>query len=395
MGVGEFVAAMAALMALNALAIDVMLPALKIIGSALGAPDENATQQVVVVYVLGFGTAQLVLGPLTDWLGRRSVLFVALGLYTAFGAACMFAADFEQLLIWRFLQGAAAAGVRVIAVSVVRDIFAGRGMARIMSFIMTVFMIVPILAPGLGQLILFFAPWQWTFGALVAGGVAVFVWMWIRLKETLPADKRTPISPLAVARNYREVFTTPVTLGYMLASGVIFGALFAFIASSTQIFVDTFGTGEAFPLWVAGIAIAMTVSNLSNAQLVERLGMRFISHFAVIAFTALSVLTLVSVEVFGSSLAAFYPLFVLAFACFGLIGANFTSLAMEPLGRIAGTGSAVHGFFTTSVSGAIGGWIGAQYDGTVAPLLWGYVGLGLMTLVIVLITEKGRLFSRA
>ena len=393
MALPEFVAFVAGLMALNALAIDIMLPAMGDIAAALGAADANDRQLIVVAYVLGFGFPQLIAGPLADRFGRRPVLFVSLIGYAAMGMGCMFAREFDTLLVLRFLQGVFASGCRVVAASLVRDIYAGRGMARIMSLVMTVFMVVPILAPSIGQLVLFVAPWEWTFGVLVLGGTGMLAWALLRLKETLPPERKARLSVGGVIGNYRTVVMTPVTLGYMLASGVIFGALFTFIASSEQIFTGPFKTGETFPLWFSGIAIAMSVATYSNSRLVERIGMRRLSHGALIGFILFSLLTLLAVSFIAETLWLFFPLFLMTFACFGLIGANFTSLAMEPVGHIAGTAAAVHGFATTTIAGSIGGAIAAQYDGSTAPILVGYLALGVATLAIVLVTEKGRLFS--
>ncbi|MEM6947833.1 MAG: MFS transporter, partial [Pseudomonadota bacterium] len=228
MGTGEFVALIAGLMALNALAIDVMLPALDDIAGALGVAAANDQQLVIYAYIAGFGVPQLVWGPLTDRYGRRSIIFLALAGYALTGVACMFAPSFGVLLAMRFCQGVFASACRVVAVSIVRDIFAGRGMARVMSLVMTIFMVVPILAPSIGQLILFIAPWEWTFGVLTLVSVVIAVWAWFRLPETLPAANRRPFNPSATLAAYRAVFTDPVTIGYMLASGVIFGSLFAF-----------------------------------------------------------------------------------------------------------------------------------------------------------------------
>jgi len=392
MALPEFVAFVAGLMALNALAIDIMLPAMGEIAAELGAAEDNDRQLIVVAYVLGFGFPQLIAGPLADRYGRRPVLFVSLVGYALMGVGCMFARDFTSLLVLRFMQGVFASGCRVVAASLVRDIYAGRGMARIMSLVMTVFMVVPILAPSVGQLVLFVAPWEWTFGVLVLGGAGMLAWALLRLKETLSPERKARLTVRGVLNNYRTVATTPVTLGYMLASGVIFGALFTFIASSEQVFTGPFETGETFPLWFAGIALTMSIATYSNSRVVERVGMRRLSHGALIGFILFSLLTLIAMQV-SESLWLFFPLFAMTFACFGLIGANFTSLAMEPVGHIAGTASAVHGFATTTIAGSIGGAIAARYDGSTTPILNGYLLLGFATLAIVLITEKGRLFS--
>ncbi len=391
--VPEFIALVAGLMALNALAIDVMLPALGQIGEALGAATDNDAQLVVLVYVLGFGMPQLVFGPLSDRFGRKPILYVSLVGYTIAGIGCMFSQTFEQLLVWRFLQGLAASGGRVVAASMVRDIYAGRGMARIMSLVMTVFMVVPILAPGIGALVLLVAPWEATFGVLVAGSVGMFVWTALRLKETLPPANRGKLSGRFLLQAYREILTTRVTIGYMLASGVIFGALFSFIASSPQVFGDVFHVGASFPLWFGGIALSMSAMTFLNSRLVEKVGMRWMSHTALFGFIGFATLALAGMMFVGEEIWLFYPLFAITFGFFGLLGANFNALAMEPLGRIAGIGSAVHGFLTTTLAGFIGGQIAGRFDGTTIPILEGFVALGLLTLAIVLVTEKGRLFS--
>jgi len=392
MGTGEFVVMIAGLMALNALAIDVMLPALDDIAAALGVANANDQQLVIYAYIAGFGVPQLVWGPLTDRFGRRPIVFLALAGYAITGLACMFAPSFAVLLAMRFSQGVFASACRVVAVSIVRDIFAGRGMARVMSLVMTIFMVVPILAPSIGQLILFVAPWQWTFGVLTVVALALMGWAWLRLPETLPVDRRSPLNPLGTARNYLVVFSDRVTIGYMLASGVIFGSLFAFIGSSEQVMTEVFGLGDSFVLWFAAVAGVLSLANFTNSRLVERFGMRRMSQAALICFIALGLVLLVLMQWTGPVFAVFFPLFALMFGCFGMIGSNFNALAMESQGRIAGTASAAYGFFTTTMSSFIGWMIGRQYDGTVIPLITGFVILGMVCLVMVAIVEKGKFF---
>lgn len=393
MGTGEFVAMMAGLMALNALAIDIMLPALDDIASELGAGESNRQQLIIYAYVLGFGAPQLVFGPLSDRFGRRPVLFVSLIGYALAGLVCMAAPSFETLLAARFLQGIFASGSRVVSVSVVRDVYEGRSMAKIMSLIMTIFMVVPILAPAIGQGILFVGPWSWTFGVLSLASLGLLVWSWFRLDETLPIDARRPLSLRSSAGAYAEVIRTRITFGYMAASGVIFGALFAFIGSAEQVFTEVFRREDDFVLWFAGVALALSAANFTNSRLVERFGMRRISHAALFGFIALSGLLLTSMMVFGEHLSIFFPIFACMFACFGLIGSNFNALAMEPLGKIAGTAAAAYGFATTTVSSVIGWTIGSRYDGSVIPVITGFFVLGIVSLAIVALTERGRLFA--
>lgn len=394
----ELVAIVAGLMTLNAMAIDIMLPALAQIAAATGLAAEggasdNRQQLIIFAYVLGFGAPQLVWGPVTDRFGRRAPLFVGLIGYIAVSLACVLINDFWILLGARFLQGVFASGARIVASAIVRDLFSGRAMASFMSLVMTVFMIVPIVAPGLGQVILLFAPWEAIFIWLAIWGGVMLAWTWWRLPETLPVNARRPLSVASALDAYMSVLKSPVSFGYMCASGVVFGALFAFIASSEQVFREVFAKGDTFAYWFAGIAGVMALANFTNSRLVEKIGMRRISHTALIVFTAISAGLAMTTLLFGENFVIFFPLFAVAFGCFGLIGSNFSALAMEPLGKIAGTASAAYGTATTLASALIGAFIGSQFDGSTVPLMIGFALLGAVSLIIVLITEKGRLFS--
>jgi DHA1 family bicyclomycin/chloramphenicol resistance-like MFS transporter len=389
----ELVAMVASLMALNALAIDLMLPALGVIALDFHVANPNDQQLVVIAYILGIGVPQLFFGPLSDRFGRRITLFVSLAGYTVAGAACAFAPDFTILLVMRFTQGVFASGCRVVAVTVVRDLYAGRGMARVMSLVMTVFMVVPILAPALGQAILYVAPWQWCFLVLTIAGFGLFGWAFARLPETLTIASRRPLDLRATTAAYGMILKSRVTLGYMLAAGVIFGALFAFVASVEQVFREVFGQGDLFALWFAGAALALSIAHFANSRLVERFGMRRLSHIALVGFSLVALILLLTMKLVGEEFYLFFPLFVLMFGFFGLIGANFNALAMEPLGEIAGTASSAFGFATTTISALLGGVIGRSFDGTTIPLLLGFFLLGLAALGVVAVTERGRLFQ--
>ncbi len=390
---GELVAMVASLMALNALAIDVMLPALRAIATELLVVDANDQQKVVLAYVLGFGAPQLLWGPLADRFGRRRTVMVSLVGYSLMGFGAVVATTFDQLLMMRFAQGMFAAGGRVVAVAVVRDMYAGRGMAGIMSLVMTVFMVVPITAPMIGQAILLFAPWEGLFVVLGGVGLALLIWIATRLRETLPPADRTPLDVRGIAGAYWAIVRTRASLGYVLAGGVVFSALFSYIASSEQIFREVFGVGDTFVFWFAGVAVVLSGANFANSRLVQRFGMRRLSHSALVGFTLLAALLWALMALVGEQLWVFFPLFALLFGLFGLLGANFNALAMEPLGRVAGTASAAYGFATTTGAAAIGGAIGNAYDGTTLPMLAGFTGVGLSCLVIVAVTERGRLFT--
>ncbi|RYE47090.1 MAG: MFS transporter, partial [Hyphomicrobiales bacterium] len=300
----EFIALMAALMALNALAIDVMLPALPYMGEALGVANENERQYVVSSYMLGMGIAVLAFGPLSDRFGRRGPLLVGMGIYIVAAIAAIFAPTFGALLLLRFIQGMGAASVRVITMSVVRDRYSGRDMAEVMSLTFMVFMAIPIIAPGIGQILLLTGPWQTIFIFMGALAAAFWFWTYKRLPETLAMDKRRPLTLSGIATSFKIVFTNRPAISYGLAGMFLFGALFGFISSSQQIYVDIYGLGVYFPVAFAAMAGLMGVSSFTNARIVRRVGMRRLSHGAMLSFTLVSAIWL------ALALAGFMPLWL-------------------------------------------------------------------------------------
>ncbi len=391
-GFPEFVCLIAAMMALNALAIDAMLPALPAIGEALGVVSENSRQWVITAYLLGFGAAQLIYGPLADRYGRKPVLMLGAGLYVLFSAAAAFAPTFETLILARVGTGLGAAALRVLAVSIVRDRYSGRTMARVMSLSFLVFLGVPIVAPALGQAILTVAPWPWIFGVLALAGTALLVWTWIRLPETLKPEDRMPIRIPRIAAAFKQAVTNRQSIGYTLAMTAITGALFGFINSSQQIFFDVFDAPGLFTTVFAAIAGGIAVASLLNARLVEALGSRLISHTALIGFIAMAGLHAAVTITGHETIWTFAILQGLTMFCFGLIAGNFGSMAMEPMGHIAGTASSAQGFIQTIFGSLIGFFIGQRFDGSVVPLTIGITTCGLLALTFVLVAERGRLF---
>jgi len=395
MGKIEFIALMALLMALNALAIDIMLPGLQEIGASLGVENENHRQYVISAYLIGFAFAQLAYGPISDRFGRRAPMFFGLGVYIVSSLASVFAPTFAILLALRFVQGIGSAAMRVITVSIVRDVFGGRAMAEIMSLIMMVFMIVPVLAPGTGQVIMFFGDWHLIFIFMAVMAAVISVWMYLRMPETLAPEDVRPFTVRSVVAGFRIVLTDRVALCYTLASTFIFGALFGFINSAQQIYVGIYGLGVWFPVAFAGVATFMALSSFVNARLVGRFGMRRLSHGALLGFLGINALWLVLTLAWSGHVpfAIFIVLFALAMFQFGWIGSNFNSLAMEPLGHVAGTASSVLGFMGTAGGTAIGAAIGQAFDGTALPLVAGFFAVSAVGLVFVLVAERGRLFT--
>lgn len=395
MGRAEFIALMAFLMALNALAIDIMLPGLQEIGAALNVENENHRQYVVSAYLIGFGIAQLFYGPIADRFGRRLPMIFGLAIYIISSLAVVMVPSFETLLFLRFIQGIGSAATRVITVSIVRDVFGGRQMAEVMSLIMMVFMVIPVVAPGTGQVIMLFGDWHWIFVFMAVIAMIVGVWMYIRLPETLAREDVRPFTIKVIFDGFRIVLTDRVALCYTIASTFIFGALFGFINSAQQVYVGIYGLGVWFPVAFAGVALFMALSSFVNAKLVGRFGMRKLSHGSLLGFIAINFIWLI-IQVVGPQPMPFFlfiGFFALAMFQFGWIGSNFNSLAMEPLGHVAGTASSVLGFMGTIGGSIIGAAIGQAFNGTALPMVAGFFVVGIIGLVFVLIGEKGRLFQ--
>ena len=388
----EFITFIAAMMAVNALGVDLMLPALADIGHDLAVSAANHRQWVITVYMVGFGVGQLVYGPLADRYGRRPILIATL---MGFVAASVFAASsatFPALLGARLLQGLMSASTRVLATAIVRDGASGRQMARTMSVAQMIFFLVPILAPTLGQALLALGPWRFIFYALGAFAAFVLAWALLRLPETLPQSRRVAISLANLSSSYRLTLSNRFSVGYAIAASLTFGAIIAFVSSAQQIFVDEFGAGDRFTILFAFCAGAMGMASFANSQLVERLGTRLISQAAVLGLIALSIVHLLVILNGWETLETYIVLQALSMTCIGLCGSNFGSMAMEPVGHIAGTASSVQGFITSVGAVLVGSAIGQSYAGTTLPLAVGYLCIGIAVLGIVYVIEEGKLF---
>ena len=369
-------------MASNALAIDAMLPALPAIGESLGVEEDNRRQLVITFYLLGFGVAQLFYGPLSDRFGRKRLLIGGLVLYGIFATLAGLAASYLLLLGARAMQGAAAAATRTLVVSIVRDRYQGEGMARVMSLVMIVFMIIPVLAPAFGQAVLAVASWRYIFIGLGAYGVALTLWAMLRLPETLAEENRRPLSVAKIAEAARLTLTTRQSIGNTVAQTLLMGALFAFIGSIQQIVFDVFSRPDLLPWVFAAIAGPMALSSYANSRLVMRLGSRRILLIALSVFTFMGALHLGVAATLGENIWLFVLLQAMTMACFGLIGANAGALAMEPLGHIAGTASSLQGVITTVGGALIGFVIGQNFNGTTLPFLIGFTSCGGAALLV-------------
>jgi DHA1 family bicyclomycin/chloramphenicol resistance-like MFS transporter len=388
---GELVALTALLMSLVAMSIDSMLPALADIGRELGVTDANDNQLVVSAMFLGLAVAQMLFGPLSDAVGRRPAIFAGLGIFCAGSVICLVATSFPMILAGRVLQGAGAAGPRIIAVAVIRDQFEGRQMARIMSVVMAVFIIVPTVAPAVGQGVLVFADWRAIFAVLLGQAIISLVWFAVRQPETLAADRRMPLSARRIGAAIAETCTNRIGLGYTVAAGLVSGAFLGYLNSSQQIFVDLYDAGTSFPLYFGGLALAIGAAALLNSRLVERLGMRHLCWRALTTITGLSLgFLVVAWRCDGQPpLWALMVYLVPLFFSIGILFGNFNSMAIEPLGHIAGTAAAVIGSLTTFIGLGLGVPIGHLFDLTVFPLVAGFASLSAAALGVMWWVERG------
>jgi DHA1 family bicyclomycin/chloramphenicol resistance-like MFS transporter len=390
-GFPEFVAMAAAMMATQAIAVDAMLPALPTIAAALGLLDENRSQWIVTAYVVGVGCGQVIWGVFSDRYGRRPVLLIGLAVYALAAVLSGLAVSFVSLLAWRFAHGLAAASV-VVSRSVIRDLYSGRHMARVMSLTFIVFLMVPVLAPSLGQLILWMAPWRYIF--LVFGGYAagVFLWVLLRLPETLHPEYRLTLTGDHLVHAATLVLGNRTSLCYTLAVTVMFGSILAYVGMVQQIFENTFHRPALMPGMFALCAASMGVTAFMNSRIVERVGMRIISHLGLLVFISITGLHVLIAMLGLERLWTFVLLQSATMACIGLTASNFGAMAMEPVGSVAGIGASLQGFISTFGGAVVGALIGRGFDGSTVPLAGGAFICGLSSLLFVLLAEQGRLF---
>ena len=393
MGFREFVAIVAAIMALNPLAMDLMLPALPDVASAFHISNANHVQAVLSVFLTGFGAGQFIIGPLADRFGRRPILLGGLTVYGIASLLAIVAPSFETLLLARGLQGLSTAAARVIATSIVRDCYSGRRMASVMSLAMMIFISVPVIEPSFGQAIMLLAEWHGIFIVLLVYGVLTLSWIIIRLPETLPLTERKSLAVREVANNFLQTIKNRQTFGYAIAAGSVQGILFGYVLSSQQIFTGIYGLGHYFPLAFAAIAIGIAIAGFLNSRIVGRYGMRMISHIALVGQLAIATVMLTAALTGWLSLSLFMILATASLFTFGLMFSNFSALAMEPQGHIAGTASSLFGSVTTLIGIAVGTAIGQYYDGTLIPLATGALLSSVVALAVVFVVEKGRLFT--
>lgn len=386
---GEFVALMAFAMSLVALSIDAMLPAFPDMAQDLQVTAANDIQLVVSLLFIGLAIGQLFYGPLSDSIGRKPAIYIGFVLFILGSLLSMVASDFATMLAGRLLQGIGAAAPRTVAVALIRDRFHGSEMARVMSFIMTVFILVPIFAPALGQAILLVAGWRTIFGAFIMLALATLVWLSLRQPETLPKDKRRHFTLKNITAAFHEVLMSRLAMVYTLVAGCVSGAFLSYLNTSQQIFQVQYGQGKLFPLYFGILAVSVGFASLLNSGLVMRFGMHALANRALLVMMVLTWLFLAIVWAYAGHppLWLFMAICLALFFCIGILFGNLNSIAMEPLGHVAGTAAAVIGSVTTLLAVVLSYLVGQAYNETLFPLALAFVSL---ITVSVLLTKMSK-----
>lgn len=380
----EFIILMSVIVAVDALAIDAILPALSHISNEFGVSEGNDRQYLVTTMFIGYAIGVMIFGVASDSFGRKRPIYLGFAVFLIGTAVAIFASSFSMLLVGRVLQGIGAAGPQIIPTAITRDMYKGRGMAEVMSLIMMVFMMVPALAPLLGQGILMISNWQGIFIMLGVYALLAFVWFAVRQPETLPPEQRVPFSVKQISSSVKEVFRNKAAVKYTVAEGLTFSAVLAYISMAQQIFQEHYQLGEKFPLYFGGLALVMMLASFVNSRLVEKLGMHLLVMRGAIVLFAASLVFLVIILLNDHSvpLWSFMIYAGMAYFCLGLLFGNMHSLAMEEVGHIAGVAASVVGSVSVLIATVLGGIIGSFYNDSITPVVMGFGGLMLPIIYI-------------
>jgi len=379
----EFVTLMAIMTSLVALTIDAMLPALPDIGRDLGVTNANDSQYVISVLFAGLAVGQLVFGPLSDSIGRKPAIYLGFTLCAMGCVLSMVATSFAVMLAGRALQGFGAACARTVCTALIRDMYVGRAMARVLSYTSAIFILVPTVAPAIGQGIIMIADWRAIFGVFLFLVSFSGLWFSLRQPETLTPERRSPFAVKTVVASLLMVFANRTALGYTVAAGFVFGILIAYLNLAQQILQVQYGLGKLFPLYFGILALSIGLASVINAKLVMRFGMHMLSNLALITLIALScVYVVVTLAADGNPVFwSFMAFMLMAFFCLGALFGNLTSIAMEPMGHVAGIASAFVNCGATIVSVPFGVVVGQLYEGSITPLIVSFVALSSAALL--------------
>jgi DHA1 family bicyclomycin/chloramphenicol resistance-like MFS transporter len=388
----EFTILMALLISIVAISIDALLPTLGVIGKELSVSNPNSVQLIIGCIFGGMAIGQLIAGPLSDAMGRKPVLNVGIALYLVGSVFCYFSTDFNMLLVGRFIQGLGVSAPYVTAISVVRDKYSGRDMAQVMSVVMMIFILVPAIAPSLGQAVMHFFGWRAIFLLYIVYSITIGVWIMLRLEETLHPEYRIRMKLVNFVHGFQIVISNRTTVIYTICMGLCFGSFIGYLGASQQIFQNQFGVGEAFSLYFGGLALVLGAASLLNSHFVMKFGMRHICVKAMSAIVVASALFLVlhsMVEVI--TLPMFLAYAAVLFFSFGLMFGNLNAIAMEPMGEVAGMASAIIGAASSIISLTLGTLIGQMYNNTLIPITCGFLGLGVVSLLLMRLEKRWHL----
>lgn len=388
----EFIILMASMMSLVALSIDAILPAMGLISSSLAISDTQNIQLVISLVLLGQGCGQLIFGPLSDTFGRKPLIYAGYSIFIVATIVCMYTTTFDELLIARFMQGFGVAAPRVLTMVMIRDKYSGKRMAQVMSFIMVFFILVPMIAPLLGQGILLFAPWRAIFAAILIFGLISLIWFGFRQPETLDEEHRKELKFSVLWNTLKEVVTTPVSMCYTLAAGILSGSFISYLASAQQLFGQEYNLTDSFAIYFSFMALVFGLASFFNGKVVVKKGMQYLVYraFSLLALSSITFLLIVLNDNYLPPLSWTTGYFVIVFACVGVLFGNLNALAMEPLGHLAGFGAAVVGACSTLIAVSIAMFIGEMYDGSVLPLVIGFTCCSILAGIVVCAIERHR-----
>ena len=385
----EFIALMASLMSIVALAIDTLLPAIPDIGETINSHNPSEHQLFVTMIFLGLGVGQLFFGPLSDQYGRKPMVYAGFIVFGIASAICLLAPNLEVMVVGRILQGIGLSSHRTIAISIIRDLYKGNYMARVMSFVTAFFILVPVVAPALGKIINDNFNWQTIFYVHLFLAAVLWIWFWKRQEETLRPEYKIKFSLKSFAHGAKEMFRYSETVAFTFISGLVTGSFLVYLSSAQHIFEDQYGLRDAFPYLFAALAISIGTSTFTNGTMVVRFGMRRLSLAATVAFSSIALIyVLLFWGTVNPSVGVLVAFLFFQFFCLGFMWGNFWSIAMEPIGHIAGIGAAINGFISTMISVPIASWIGSYLEDTALPLFVGLTICGFLSVGIMMLTRK-------